>query len=135
MAACSGAIVTGIHGKRERVPVGSRYVPHPNRVLSIGGVVSTMGWSMGTDKDTEDFQRDGVAFLAGVFEREWIDLLRQGVEQNIANPSERGRLWDRDEQDRTSLYDSQVWREISPYRKFVRAPGSQFRTPWHPPIP
>ena len=113
---------------------------------------------MVTDKDTEDFRRDGVVLLTGAFERKWIDLLRQGVQENIANPSERGRLWDRDEQGRTCFYDSQVWREISPYRNFVlesrcaeiagrlmncsrvnfffdavfvRSPGSQFRTPWH----
>jgi len=49
---------------------------------------------MVTDKDTEGFRREGVAFLAGAFERKWIDRLRQGGAENIASPSERGRLWD-----------------------------------------
>ena len=113
---------------------------------------------MVTDKDTESFGRDGVAFLPGAFEQKWIELLRQGIEENISSPSDRGRIWDRDARGRTCFYDSQVWREIAPYRDFVldspcaeiagrlmgcaavnfffdavfvRSPGSQFRTPWH----
>jgi ectoine hydroxylase-related dioxygenase (phytanoyl-CoA dioxygenase family) len=111
-----------------------------------------------TRKDIENYARDGVVFLPGAFERKWIELLRRGVEQNLANPSGRSRTWSRDERGRTCFYDSQVWREIPAYRKFVidspcaeiagrlmgcstvnfffdavfiRSPGTQFRTPWH----
>lgn len=110
------------------------------------------------DRDIEAFMRDGVVFLPAAFGEEWIALLRGGVDENIARPTERGRIWDRDERGRTCFYDSQAWREIEPYREFVlhspcaeiagrlmncsrvnfffdavfvRAPGSQFRTPWH----
>lgn len=110
------------------------------------------------DKDTADFRHDGVVFLPGAFDQDWIDILRQGIEENIANPSERGRIWNKDTQGRTCFYDSQVWREIEAYRNFalnspcaeiagrlmgsskvnfffdavfVRTPGAQFRTPWH----
>jgi len=111
-----------------------------------------------TSKDIADFGRDGVVFLPGAFDQGWIDILRQGIVENIANPSERSRIWDRDAQGRTCFYDSHVWREIAGYKNFVlnspcaeiagrligsskvnfffdavfvRTPGAQFRTPWH----
>ncbi len=72
-----------------------------------------------TNKDITAFENDGVAFLPGIFEQRWIDTLLQGVSGNIANPSERGRTWDRDAQGRTCFYDSQVWREIGAYEDFA----------------
>lgn len=104
------------------------------------------------------FESDGVVFLEQVFSPEWIEKLTAGIEVNIANPSDRGRIWDRDEQGRTCFYDSQVWQDIEAYKDFayhspcaeiagellqaksvnfffdavfVRTPGAQFRTPWH----
>jgi hypothetical protein len=74
---------------------------------------------MVTDKDTESFGRDGIAFLPGAFEQKWIELFRQGIEENISSPSERGRIWDRDAEGRSCFYDSQVWRDIGSYREFV----------------
>lgn len=88
----------------------------------------------------------------------WIDTLRIGIDKNIESPSERGRLWDRDDAGRTCFYDSQAWLEIAEYRDFIenspiaeiagrvmnvsavnfffdaifaRTPGNQFRTPFH----
>lgn len=111
-----------------------------------------------TDGDIETFGRDGAVCLRGVIDREWIDRLLVGVEHTLANPSPRGRLWNRDEQGRESRYDSQVWRTRAEYADFVvesplaeiagrlmgatrvnfffdamfaRAPGTQFRTPFH----
>ncbi len=96
--------------------------------------------------------------LRGVIDHEWIDRLLVGVEHTLANPSPRGRLWNRDEYGRESRYDSQVWRTRAEYADFViesplaeiagrlmnstrvnfffdamfaRAPGTQFRTPFH----
>ena len=73
-------------------------------------------------------------------------------------PSNRSRVWDRDENGRTMFYDAQAWQNISEYQNFifnspaasiagklmnssqinfyfdavfVRSPGSQFATPWH----
>jgi len=113
---------------------------------------------MVTNAEISRFSGDGVVFLEGVFSQDWIARLTTGLESNIANPSERGRIWDKDEQGRTCFYDSQVWREIKPYEDFalqspcaqiagellqaeavnfffdavfVRTPGAQFRTPWH----
>lgn len=104
------------------------------------------------------FQRDGAVCVRGAVDAEWIESLTQGVEQNIDNPTERGRLWNRDELGRSSFYDSQAWQGIPQYRRFiehgplagyaaaltrsttvnfffdaifVRTPGAQFRTPFH----
>jgi len=111
-----------------------------------------------TDEEIEAFQRDGAVCLRGVIGMDWIERLREGVEHTLANPSPRGRLWNRDEQGRESRYDSQVWRTRPEYAEFVfdsplaeiagrlmksskanfffdamfsRAPGTQFRTPFH----
>lgn len=110
------------------------------------------------NKDIADFEQHGVVFLPAAFDQFWIDGLRRGVEENITQPSERGRIWDWDARGRSCFYDSQVWRTIESYRNFVldspcgeiagrlmggtranfffdavfvRTPGSQFRTPWH----
>lgn len=111
-----------------------------------------------TDRHVVDFERDGVVLLQGAFDQDWIERLKCGIERNIASPSPRGRIWDRDGEGRACFYDSQTWREIDEYRAFafespcgeyaaklmgssrvnfffdavfVRTPGAQFRTPWH----
>lgn len=109
-------------------------------------------------EDIQRFAADGVVCLRGVIGQEWIDRLLDGVEHTLANPSPRGRLWNRDGEGRESRYDSQVWRTRPEYADFVfesplaeiagrlmqssrvnfffdamfaRAPGTQFRTPFH----
>ena len=111
-----------------------------------------------TDDLVEAFDRDGVVCLRGVIDPAWIGSLRAGVEKNIAAPSPRGRIWHRDDQGRTTMYDSQAWQDIPEYRAFVehspmgelagrlmgsaavnfffdaiftRTAGTQFRTPFH----
>ena len=110
------------------------------------------------DADVETFSTDGAVCLRGVIGQDWIDRLLVGVEHTMANPSPRGRLWNRDAQGRESRYDSQVWRTRPEYADFVfesplaeiaghlmqstrvnfffdamfsRMPGTQFRTPFH----
>ncbi len=114
--------------------------------------------SLVTEQDIATFAEAGVVCLRQVISEEWIAELREGVAQNMANPSPRARLWDRDEQGRESRYDSQVWQDIPAYRRFIfespmgelagrllqaeavnfffdaiftRTPGNQFRTPFH----
>jgi ectoine hydroxylase-related dioxygenase (phytanoyl-CoA dioxygenase family) len=104
------------------------------------------------------YQRDGVVLLPGMFDGDWIELLKQGLDANCADPTERSRVWDRDSANRTMFYDSQAWQRVDEYRQFifdspaagiasqlmdservnfyfdavfVRSPGSQFATPWH----
>lgn len=113
---------------------------------------------MVTADDIKTFSTDGVVCLRGVIGLDWIERLKGGVEHTLANPTERSRLWHRDEQGRESRYDSQVWRTQEVYRDFVfesplaeiagrlmqssranfffdamfaRSPGTGFRTPFH----
>ncbi len=111
-----------------------------------------------TEEETKTFARDGVVFLQQAFSQKWVDVLCEAIEENIRNPSVRGRYWDRDKEGRSCFYDSQSWQAISGYKDFalnspcgeiagrlmgssrtnfffdavfVRTPGAQFRTPWH----
>ena len=111
-----------------------------------------------TETEIATFKRDGVVMLSGLFEHHWIDLLDRGLEANCKNPTDRSRIWDRDDAGRTMFWDSQAWRHIDEYREFifhspaaavagqlmkasrinfyfdavfVRSEGNQFATPWH----
>ena len=111
-----------------------------------------------TDDVIETYSRDGVALLRGAISPQWVDTLRAGIETNIANPSDRGRLWNKDDEGRTTFYDNQAWTQIPEYKDFVlnsdmaeiagrvmdvsgvnfffdavfvRSPGVKFRTPFH----
>lgn len=113
---------------------------------------------MVTNEHVEQFARDGVVLLRGVIGPEWIASLRSGIEENLARPTVRGRLWNRDASGTATFYDSQAWQDIAPYREFVlrspmaelagsvmgvaavnfffdaifvREAGAQFRTPFH----
>ena len=111
-----------------------------------------------SDQHVETFSKDGVVFLSNMFSAEWVELLKTGVSRNLAEPGERTRIWDRNDEGEYTLYDSDNWRRIDEYRKFVfesstkeiaakllntskvnffyeaifvRSDGVQFRTPWH----
>lgn len=111
-----------------------------------------------TDADRDAYATDGVVCLRGLISDEWIAQLRDAVDHNMANPSERGRLWNRSDAGHTTFYDSQCWRTNETYRRFalespmaeaagrvmgvsavnfffdaifVRSTGTQFRTPFH----
>ncbi|MDH3763450.1 MAG: phytanoyl-CoA dioxygenase family protein [Gammaproteobacteria bacterium] len=104
------------------------------------------------------YHGDGVVLLPEMFDKDWIELLKHGLDANCNNPTNRSRVWDRDAEGRTMFYDSQAWQRIDEYRRFifgspaariaghlmgstrinfyfdavfVRSPGSQFSTPWH----
>ena len=111
-----------------------------------------------TDELVAAYSRDGAVCLRGAFGSGWVDTLTAGIERNVAEPSDRGRFWDRDADGRTTFYDSQSWLHIPEYRDFafhsgmaeiagrlmevetvnfffdavfVRSAGMQFRTPFH----
>ena len=111
-----------------------------------------------TPGEIATYHREGVVLLPGMFDSDWIDLLKQGLLVNCEAPTDRSRVWDRDAAGRTMFYDSQAWQRVAEYRKFVfdspaaqlagqlmgsehinfyfdavflRSPGSQFATPWH----
>ena len=115
-----------------------------------------------SQNEIEQFDHDGVILLKEMFDSEWISTLSQGLDKNIDLPSNRSRIWDRDENGRTMFYDAQAWQNISEYQNFifnspaaaiagklmnssqinfyfyagfVRSPGSHFATPWHQDAP
>jgi len=108
--------------------------------------------------EIDSYHRDGVVLIKGMFDSDWIEVLKQGLNNNCENPTHRARTWDRDAEGRTMFWDSQAWQEIDEYQQFifnspaaeiagkllkateinfffdavfVRSPGTQFSTPWH----
>ena len=111
-----------------------------------------------TAEQIADFHRNGVVMLPGVFEQSWVDLLSEGLDQHLGDPTSRARVWDRDDNGATMLWDSMAWHDVPQYQQFVfdspaaelagrllesrtvnfffdavfvRSAGSQFETPWH----
>lgn len=111
----------------------------------------------------DDYQRDGVLYLAGAF-AEWVEHLRCGLERNLENPSayrfpaestaegEPGRFFDsycnwplipeyRDFIFRSaaaSLAGRAMGGSVAQFfheHAFVKEPGTQRATPWHQDIP
>ena len=111
-----------------------------------------------TSKEIDTYHRDGVLLLKGLFDNDWIELLNKGLDLNCKSPTERSRIWDKDNEGHTMFYDTLAWREIEEYKKFifdspaaqicgqlmkattvnyffdavfVRSHGTKFETPWH----
>ncbi len=111
-----------------------------------------------TQKNIDEYARDGATCLRGVISQHWIETLRRGLDQAVANPSDRSRIWNRSDNGETTFYDSMVWQDNPDYSDFilnspmaelagqamgvsavnfffdavfVRSLGSQFRTPFH----
>ena len=79
-----------------------------------------------TTKEVDTYHRDGVVPLRGMFDKDWIELLNKGLDVNCAFPTERSRIWDKDESGHTVFYDTLVWREIEEYKKFIfNSPAAQ----------
>jgi ectoine hydroxylase-related dioxygenase (phytanoyl-CoA dioxygenase family) len=111
-----------------------------------------------TQEHIEEYSTDGVTLIRSSVGPEWIEKLTRGLSKSMADPSVRGRVWNRDSEGRSMFFDAQVWQSIPEYREFlenspiaevvgramgvsllnfyydavfVRTPGSQFRTPFH----
>lgn len=107
--------------------------------------------------EAEQFARDGVVLLEGVFS-DWIELLRSGVEANMRDPGPWGRDYLADGEGGRFFGDYCNWQRIEPYRRFifdspaaeiaaalmasgsvrlfhehvlVKEPGTDKITPWH----
>lgn len=114
-------------------------------------------------RDINEFQRDGVVLLKGVFSN-WVDLLRDGLERQLARPLEYAFPCESVPNGESGrFYDSYCnWHRISEYLEFVvdsqaasmagkfmrssvaqffhehvfcKEPGTQAATPWHHDLP
>ena len=65
-----------------------------------------------TPDEIATYHRDGVVMLTSMFDADWINLLRKGLERNCQHPTYRSRTWDRDHENRTMFWDSQAWQTI-----------------------
>jgi ectoine hydroxylase-related dioxygenase (phytanoyl-CoA dioxygenase family) len=113
--------------------------------------------SLLTPDQVDEFRRDGVLQLRGVF-GDWIDTLRAGVETNLRAPGPFGRDYLEPGQDGRFFGDYCNWNRIDEYRHFmfdspapeiaadlmqsdsvrifhehvlVKEPGTDKVTPWH----
>jgi len=113
--------------------------------------------------DLDAFWRDGAVVLRGALAPEWVQLLADGIDANMANPSERAV--DYTPEGNTGRYfgDYCNWRDVREFDQFVREspaaalaaqitrskqqvrffhehvlvkePGTSEKTPWHHDLP
>jgi len=111
-----------------------------------------------SEADVEAFQRDGAICLRHLLQPEDIELLRAGLDANLAHPSPRAKIASRPEDPGFFIEDFCNWAENEHYRRFIfdtsvaeaagrlmrsrtvrlyhdhmltKEPGTSQRTPWH----
>jgi len=110
------------------------------------------------EQTIQRYAEDGVAVVRGAFSSEWIDVLRQGLEKNMADPGRYRREYTPDGGQGHFFGDYCNWSRIAEYEDFarnspaadiagalmrsrkvnlfhehvvVKEPGTPDRTPWH----
>ena len=110
-----------------------------------------------TEEQLAAYQEDGVVLIRGLFDSYWLDVLAEGVEENLKNPTQRTTYYV-DEPEHKFFYDACTLGEINGYDRlmldspmaeaaaklmrsssailfyvsvFVRSQGIRKRTPWH----
>jgi len=111
-----------------------------------------------TDEHISAFQTDGVICLKGLLTTQQLQLLEQGINENLANPSPRGKIASEKDDPGKFFEDFCNWQHNPYYRRFifesglgkvagllmqshqvrlyhdhflVKEPGTRQRTPWH----
>lgn len=111
-----------------------------------------------TEKDIQDYSRDGAVVVRGLFSADEIDYLMEGIEANISAPSWRSKVASSADDPGWFMEDFCTWRDNPAYRRFieesdlgavaaqlmqskevrlfhdhmlVKEPGTSQRTPWH----
>ncbi len=104
------------------------------------------------------YRRDGAVCLRGLFDREWLTLLAEAVDRNMAEPGPHAHFYTGAGEPGLFFGDYCNWRRIEGYRRFafgspaaaiagrlmgankvnffhehvlVKEPGTADRTPWH----
>ena len=73
-----------------------------------------------SESDIATFRRDGVVQLRQVFAPQWLDLLGQGIDRNMANPSPRFEARTMEGAGARYCEDFWVWSEFPEFEDFVR---------------
>ncbi|WP_322993345.1 phytanoyl-CoA dioxygenase family protein [Limnohabitans sp.] len=111
-----------------------------------------------TDQHVADYQRDGAVCIRNLFTPDEVELLKSGIEANLAQPSPRGMVASRPDDPGRFFEDFCNWQDIPQYKRFifdtplaalgqrlmqsqtvrlyhdhllVKEPGTRQRTPWH----
>ena len=72
-----------------------------------------------TAADTEAYQRDGAVCLRNLFTSGQIELLRAGLDSNLANPSPRSKVASRPDDPGFFIEDFCNWQRIAEYKRFI----------------
>ena len=75
-----------------------------------------MGESLVSAADVEQFNRDGVLKLSGVFDKHWLNELTEGVEQNLADPGRYAKYYTPEGADGYFFGVYCNWQRIAGYR-------------------
>lgn len=113
------------------------------------------------DETLKNFKKDGATVLRGVF-KDWVDTLRRGMDQNIADPAPNCRNYKNEDGISRFLSDYCNWARFEEYRDFIfnspaaaigaalmdsetvrlfhehvliKSAGSDVATPWHQDAP
>ncbi|XP_037078202.1 uncharacterized protein LOC119099199 [Pollicipes pollicipes] len=111
-----------------------------------------------SELDIQQFAMDGVVCLRGVFSQHWVDLVRRGIDANMAAPSPFGESLKDNENEGAYFDDYCNWEKIPEFKNFImespaaeiagrlmesqeaaiyhehvlnKEPGTAKRTPWH----
>jgi ectoine hydroxylase-related dioxygenase (phytanoyl-CoA dioxygenase family) len=110
-----------------------------------------------TEKDIEDYQRDGVVVIRGLF-KDWVEVLRAGIERNMTEPGPYASENKKDGESGRFFDDYCNWPRIPEFEQVIRdsaaaevaaqlmgsetvqvfhdhvlvkEPGTSMATPWH----
>jgi ectoine hydroxylase-related dioxygenase (phytanoyl-CoA dioxygenase family) len=113
---------------------------------------------MATPSEIDSFHRDGAVCLRNLFASSEVELLRAGIDANLANPSSRAKVASRADDPGRFIEDFCNWQHNEHYRSFIfgtrlaqvagqlmnsrtvrlyhdhmltKEPGTRQRTPWH----
>ena len=70
-----------------------------------------------TAEEIETYQRDGIVCLRGLFDAEWITLLRDSIEADKANPSGLVKSINEDGATGNFFSDTFIWHHIDGFKR------------------
>jgi ectoine hydroxylase-related dioxygenase (phytanoyl-CoA dioxygenase family) len=108
--------------------------------------------------DVEEYQRDGATVVRGLLSADEVEVLRRGIDANLADPSELAKVASRSDDPGAFVEDFCTWQRNPDYERIIRTssvaavgaalmrsssvrlfhdhmltkqPGTTQRTPWH----